>query len=507
MPEPREAPLGRLTGRVAAWRPRARAVAALAAGAVAALGQAPWSVEALGVAGLFGGLALFLAARTWRGAFVTGWAFGTGHFAVALFWIVEPFLVDVARHGWMAPFALVFLAGGLALFWGAAFAAGRAAGGPAGWAGALALAELARGYVLTGFPWALPGYIWTDSGALQWAAVTGPHGLTFVTLALVAATWAALARAPAPWLLAAPLPFLVFAVSGAALAPPPQDLAGRPIVRLVQPNAPQSEKWDPDRVIEFYRRQLGYTAAPGDPAPDLTVWPESAIAWPLDIAEPVLAEIAAVANGTPVVLGLNRREDGRWFNSLVVVDETGQVAQLYDKHHLVPFGEYIPLGQVTRLLGLQSFAARDGYGYSPGPGPRLLDLPGIGPTLPLICYEAIFPQDVRAAPARPDLLLQITNDAWFGEISGPYQHLAQARVRAVEQGLPLVRVANTGVSAVIDPAGRILSELPLGEAGFVDHPVPAPRPPTLYARTGDWPALLVILATLCGAFLRRRLSH
>jgi apolipoprotein N-acyltransferase len=480
---------------------------ALGAGAVAALGQAPASIEAAGVVGLFGGLALFLASDTWRTAFAAGWAFGTGHFGLALFWIVEPFLVDVARHGWMAPFALVLMAGGLALFWGAAFALARPLGGPVAWAAALAAAELARGHVLTGFPWALVGYIWTDSGALQWAAWVGPYGLTFGTLLLVALVWAALARAPAPWLLAAPLPFAALALSGAALAPAAQDLAGRPVVRLVQPNAPQDEKWDPDRVIEFYQRQIGYTAAPGDTPPDLIVWPESAIPWPLDVAGPVLGEIATAARGVPVVLGLNRREDGRWYNALVVVDAAGEVAQLYDKHHLVPFGEYIPFGHLSRSLGLRSFAARDGYGYSAGPGPRLLGLPPFGTALPLICYEAIFPQGVRAAPGRPDLLLQITNDAWFGEISGPYQHLAQARVRAVEQGLPLVRVANTGVSAVIDPAGRVLAAIPLGEAGFLDHPVPAPLPATLYARTGDWPVFVVLLATLAGAALRRRVSH
>ncbi len=466
---------------------------ALGAGAVAALGQAPASIEAAGVVGLVGGLALFLASDTWRTAFAAGWAFGTGHFGLALFWIVEPFLVDVARHGWMAPFALVLMAGGLALFWGAAFALARPLGGPVAWAAALAAAELARGHVLTGFPWALVGYIWTDSGALQWAAWVGPYGLTFGTLLLVALVWAALARAPAPWLLAAPLPFAALALSGAALAPAAQDLAGRPVVRLVQPNAPQDEKWDPDRVIEFYQRQIGYTAAPGDTPPDLIVWPESAIPWPLDVAGPVLGEIATAAGGVPVVLGLNRREDERWYNALVVVDAAGEVAQLYDKHHLVPFGEYIPFGHLSRSLGLRSFAARDGYGYSAGPGPRLLDLPPFGTALPLICY--------------PDLLLQITNDAWFGEISGPYQHLAQARVRAVEQGLPLVRVANTGVSAVIDPAGRVLAAIPLGEAGFLDHPVPAPLPATLYARTGDWPVFVVLLATLAGAALRRRVSH
>ena len=501
----REAPLARLTDRLAALRPRTHALAGLVAGAVAALGQAPFSVEVLAVAGLFAGLALFLASATWRTAFAAGWAFGTGYFALALFWIVEPFFVDVARHGWMAPFALVFLAGGLALFWGAAFALARSVGGPFAWATALALVELARGHVLTGFPWALIGHIWTDSGALQWVAMLGAYGLTFVTLLLIAGTWTLLAHRPTPALIAAPLPFVALVLSGAALAPPPQDLDGRPVVRLVQPNAPQDEKWDPERVIDFYRRQIAFTAAPG--APDVTVWPETAIPWPLDTAGPVLEEVAMAARGAPVVLGLNRREDGRWFNALVVTGPEGEVAALYDKHHLVPFGEYIPFGHLSRGLGLQSFAAQDGYGFAAGPGPAVIDLGPLGTALPLICYEAIFARHVRAAPVRPDVLLNITNDAWFGTVSGPYQHLAQARVRAVEQGLPMVRAANTGVSAVIDPAGRILAAIPLNEAGFVDHQVPAPLPPTLYARTGDWPLTVLLLATLAGLGARRRLSH
>ena len=506
MPPQRDAPARRLTDRLAGLRPRTRVLAGLGAGALAALGQAPFSVEALAVAGLFAGLALFLAAPTARAAAVAGWTFGTGYFALALFWIVEPFLVDVARHGWMAPFALVLMAGGLALFWGAAFGLGRAAGGGAlAWAAALGLAELARGHVLTGFPWVLIGHVWTDSGALQWVAVLGPYGLTFATLLLVAGTWIALARLPLPAMLAAPVPFAALVLAGAAMAPPPQDLTGRPLVRIVQPNAPQDEKWDPERAIAFYRRQVGFTAEPG--APDLAIWPETAIPWPLDLAGPALEEIALAARGTPVVLGLNRREDGRWFNALIVTGPGGAVAEAYDKHHLVPFGEYIPFGHLARYIGLRSFAARDGYGFAAGPGPRLLDLGPIGAAMPLICYEAIFGHHIRRLPDRPDVLLNITNDAWFGQVSGPYQHLAQARVRAVEQGLPMVRAANTGVSAVIDPAGRILASIPLNEAGYLDHALPAPLPPTLYARTGDWPVIAVLVATLGGAFARRRVSR
>ncbi len=500
------APTRTLTDRLSEYRARTRAAIALAAGAVTALGQAPVDFWPASAAGLFGGLFLFLAARTWRTAFATGWTFGTGYFAFALFWIVEPFLVDVPRHGWMAPFALLFMAGGLALFWGAAYAVAHRAGGALAWAAALGLAELARGYVLTGFPWAQLGHVWIGSDAVQWAALIGPGGLTVATLGMVAGTAALLAGRARAWWIAAPLPFLAFAGAGTLMLPAPSaDRPEAPVIRLVQPNAPQDEKWHPDKALGFYQRQIAYTAAPASPAPDLVVWPETAIPWPLDGAGPALEQIADMS-AAPVVLGLNRRDAARYYNALVVVGEGGQVTHLYDKHHLVPFGEYIPFGGLTRWMGLRSFAARDGYGYSPGPGARLLDLGEIGVALPLICYEAIFPQDVRAAPGRPDFLLQITNDAWFGTISGPFQHLAQARLRAVEQGLPLVRVANTGVSAVIDASGRIGGSIPLGEAGWLDVRLPEARPPTLYARTGDWPVFVLLLATLAGAFLVRRLS-
>jgi apolipoprotein N-acyltransferase len=501
----------RLTDVLSRRRLRDRAVLALLGGAAVGLGQAPFGLVPVALAGLFGGLLLLLVARTPREAFFTGWAFGTGHFAVALFWIVEPFLIDLARHGWMAPFALVFLAGGLALFWGAAFAGARMIGGgaarcAAAWAAALSVAEMARGYLLTGFPWALVGHVWIDTGALPWAAVFGPYGLTAATLGLVAVVVALLVPHSARWWIVAPLPFAAFVLPGHIFDGPAPVAPDAPVVRLVQPNAPQDEKWDPDRVFEFYARQLDFTAEAADPAPDFFVWPESAIPWPLDAAGPALSEIAAAASGAPVVVGLNRRAGQLWFNALAVVEADGLVSDVYDKHRLVPFGEYIPFGGLTRHLGLQSFAARDGFGFSPGPGTRLVDLGAAGIALPLICYEAIFARHVRAAPERPDFLLQITNDAWFGEISGPYQHLAQARLRAAEQGLPMVRVANTGVSAVIDAAGRVTAQIPLGEAGWKDARLPPPGRPTLYARTGDWPVLLVLAVVLAALSGVRRVS-
>ncbi|WP_457773728.1 apolipoprotein N-acyltransferase [Phycobium rhodophyticola] len=263
----------------------------------------------------------------------------------------------------------------------------------------------------------------------------------------------------------------------------------------------------PAHVLTFFDRQLALTAEPPQTAraPDLIVWPETAIPWMLSNAQEALGAIHATAGGTPVVLGLRSVDQGRLYNALVVLDAEGQLSQRYDKHHLVPFGEYMPMGNLAARLGIRGLAQNEGYGFSPGPGARLVDLPGIGSALPLICYEAVFPQDVNAAPTRPRLLLQITNDAWFGRFSGPFQHLQQARLRAIEQGLPMLRVANTGVSAMIGPKGEILTRLPLGEAGFADAALPAALPPTLYSRIGDWPITALLLLSLIPAVLRRGL--
>ena len=316
---------------------------------------------------------------------------------------------------------------------------------------------------------------------------------------------AALSRVPA---LAAPAgAFLVLPVFGigTALMPPPVTLPpGQPVIRLVQPNAPQHQKWDPDHVLTFYQRQLAYTAAQG--RPDLTIWPETAIPWSLERADEALLQINAAADGRPVVLGLRRRgETGGWHNSLILTDPAGGVDAIYDKHHLVPFGEYMPMAGLARAAGIGGLAANDLAGFAPGPGPVTLDLGRAGRALPLICYELIFPRNIREAAERPDFLLHITNDAWFGETAGPQQHFAQARIRAAEFGLPVLRSANTGISALIDPAGRVLVSLPLGEEGYVDVAPPAPFAPTLYARTGGlpWVLLAVVLLGLAAGFRRK----
>ncbi|MEX1235469.1 MAG: apolipoprotein N-acyltransferase [Roseovarius sp.] len=482
------------------WRGNALlAAVTFALGVVAALGQAPWSlwpVSLIAFAGLYG---VFSGARTWRRAGWLGLAGGAGYFALALSWIVEPFLVDVARHGWMAPFALVFSAAGFALFWAGGQALARALVPQGGrcaalaWVAALTACEALRGWAFTGFPWAQPGHGWIATPMLQWSSIGGALPLTAVMLGAGAGAWHLVmgrrAEGAGALLIVAALYGLGPMLGGAPAAGP-----GAPVIRLVQPNVPQEQKWDPAYMDFHFDRQMGYTAA-GE-VPDLFVWPETALPVLLNRADAVLDDIAVVARGAPVVLGVQRAEDSRYFNSLLLLDGQGRQAALYDKHHLVPFGEYMPLGNLMARFGIRGLAQQGGYGYSGGPGPELMDMGALGRAVPLICYEGVFARDVAGVPGRADFLLLVTNDAWFGEVSGPYQHLAQAQLRSAEQGLPMIRAANTGVSAIIDGTGRITAQIPLGQAGYLDAALPPPLPPTIYARTGDWPALLLLALML-----------
>lgn len=473
----------------------------LAGGGLMALGQAPWGLWpatlAVLVALFWQGLA---AQRIWR-AFRQGWVLGLGYFVVSLHWIVEPFLVDLPRHGWMAPFALVLMTGGLALFWGAAFAAARWLD-PRGSAGGalvltLTLAEVLRSVVFTGFPWALIGHVWIDTGVGQAAAVVGAHGLTLMTLGAAAVTGRAL-RAGS--LAIMPLPGLALAGLGLWLAPgpPPAPDPDAPVIRIVQPNVPQAEKWSYETLFDHIRLTVELSRpAPSGPSPDIVLWPETAIPWLLDEAQDLFESVIDTTGGVPLVLGVQRRDGSRFYNSLALIGAGAQVEAVYDKVHLVPFGEYVPFGEVLGRFGIHGLAASEGGGFSRGADASgtLMTLPGVGHALPLICYEGIFAHIVNRAAGRPRVLLLVTNDAWFGNLSGPYQHLAQGRLRAIEQGVPMVRAANTGISAMIDGRGRVLAELPLNTHGAIDATLPPVLSPTIYARWGDLPvgAVLMVL--------------
>lgn len=487
------------TAALGGWR---RATAVVAAGAATALAQPPVSQP----------LALFVALPIlfWllagtaggRGAFAAGWLAGVGHFAAALFWIVDPFLVEPEIYGWMAPFALVGMAAGMALFWAVPFALARF--WPPGLARALALAALwtladyGRSHLLGGFPWGLVAYAWIETPVMQVSALTGPHLLGLMTL--VVALLPALGR-PAATATAVGLVTLGWAWGTARLASPMPSRAPDFVVRLVQPDADQAEKWKPGMEQVFFDRHLALSGAGDGRRPDVTIWSETAVPFLLDQDRSLLAASAAAAAPGRLILGIRRYEatpDGglRWFNSLAALDADGGTAAVYDKYRLVPFGEYIPGGGLLGRLGIPALATLTETGFSAGPGAAVISVPDVPPFLPLICYEAIFPHGLHLPAARPEWLLQVTNDAWFGTASGPYQHLAQARARAIEQGLPLARAANTGISAMIDARGQVVARLDLGHSGYVDVPLPAALPATPYARTGDLPGLIVVLSLL-----------
>lgn len=490
-------------------------------GLIAALGQAPWGMWPLTLLALAFATARIAAAATPRQAGWHGFALGLGYFGLAMSWIVEPFFVQPEIYGWMAPFALFLMAAGGAVFWTiAAWVSARVvARGPQGHAAricgfalGLAAVEWLRGWVFTGLPWAQTGHIWIGTPVSQLAAFVGALGLTLFTSALVALACALPANRRIAGLglggaaLAAGLVLGAWVMGQQRLsAPLPADQGVR--LRLVQPNAIQALKWDRYWSSVFYDRLLTLSAAtpqPGQPRPDLVIWPETAVSFLLNDATPVLEQFTQAASA-PVLTGIQRRDGMAYFNSLAMVEPGGRVSAVYDKAHLVPFGEYIPWGDALARLGIGAFAAQQGNGYSAGPGPALMSPPGLPAFQPLICYEAIFPQVLRQVP-RAKWLLLITNDSWFGHQSGPWQHLAQARLRAIESGLPVIRAANTGISAVIGPRGQIRAELPLDRQGFIDATLPAHLDQTPWMRFGDGPilALMALASILIGAFCRRR---
>ena len=483
------------------------------AGLAAGLGQAPWGLWPVALAG-YGAIFALIRGQGCKRRVALAFVAGFAHFALVLAWIVEPFLVEPDRHGWMAPFALVLMAAGMALFWAVPAALAR---GPFGLALAFLAFEALRGYLFTGFPWAMAGHIWIETPVAQVAALSGALGLSALSFALAAllaqlgrALWRhRRGRAAGLGTLAALVLALSWAWGAQRLAepePPARDIR----LRLVQPNAPQDLKWDRDFAEVFFFRHLDLSAMPAADGrvPDLVIWSETAVPFLLNRPGAGLIMAAGSTNGAPLVLGVQRQdEEGRFFNSLAVLGEGGGVDALYDKHHLVPFGEYVPLlGAWAAEWGIGGLAAQALSGYTPGPGPALVDLGAAGRVLPLICYEAVFARNLRGTE-RADWLLQLTNDAWFGAWSGPFQHLAQARLRAIEQGLPLVRAANTGVSAVIDARGRMVASLGLDLVGVVDADLPAARAPTPYARWGDGPWLVVLALAMGAMALRRQLRR
>ena len=494
-----------LSARVAARRGIRRYGLAFLLGICAALALPPFYATPLIVPAFTGLLWLSDGIETLKAAFALGWWFGFGFFLVGLYWVGIAMAVDIAQFGWMIPFATGGLSAGMAIYSGFALVALRMCRAKGlGRVFALALAwtvfEWVRGHALSGFPWNLIGYTWTIADApIQFASVVGIYGLSLVTV-LIGALPAALGGPDAvrrPWLpiLGAILVAAALWCGGAArLANATTAMVPGVELRLVQPNIEQADKWQAERVRDNLLTAIRLSNGPGRERITDIVWPETSIG-PFFLDEDVQlrdALVSVVPKGGLLLTGTLRRtprEDGpgpdgsayRYYNSLEALDQEGRVVARYDKFHLVPFGEYVPLRSV---LPVETIAPGRGD-FSAGPGPLTLTLPHLPPASPLICYEAIFPNGVTEPDNRPSWLLNVTNDAWFGDSSGPYQHFESARMRAVEEGIPLVRAANTGISGVIDPYGRVIARLGLGKAGVVDSPLPQPiSGATPFARHG-----------------------
>jgi apolipoprotein N-acyltransferase len=521
-------------GIVLSWGWR-RALIAFTAGAASALGLAPvdawpvlfvtfpvliWLIDGA-AAGRLGGI---------PSAAIVGWWFGFGYFLAGLYWIGHAFLVDAETFGWLLRVAVVALPAGLACYTALGLALARAlwVRGPVrilSLAVALSAAEWLRGHLLSGFPWNAFGYTLTGPLALaQSASLIGIWGMTLLAVAVFAAP-ATLADdrsdTARPWL---PLVIGLLLLVGLAgygtmrLANTPTQFVDGVRLRIMQPNVQQDEKFNPSakqRVMDHYLDLSDRSSGPQSTGiRDVThlIWPESAFPFLLTREPDALAQIAALLpEGTVLITGAVRAPElpatshSRAYNSIYVIDHDGSILSIYDKVHLVPFGEYLPMQEFLERLGLMQLTKMPG-GFIAGDRRRAMDVPRAPRMLPLICYEIIFPGEAVPAGERPGWLINLTNDGWFGPSSGPYQHLQQARVRAIEQGLPLVRAANTGISAVIDPLGRVVGSLSLGTEGVLDASLPRPIDATVYLRTGDGIAIAIMLAAVA-VIVRRRVHH
>ncbi len=462
-----------------------------------------------------------------RGAAVAGWAFGFGYFLANLFWIGEAFLVEAEKFAVLMPFAITILPAGLALFWAGAAAAARMF-----WrrgssrilvlAIALSIAEWLRGHVLTGLPWNVLGYALTyPLELMQSAALMGVYALTLVAAVVFTAPLVIAADAESTGArkalfqacLIAVLPIAVLAAFGTwRLSESPIENVPGVKLRIVQPSVPQREKWQPQNQSAIFSQHLEMSGTgPDGKHDDLkgithVIWPEAAMPFlPLEHPQALVAIGAMLPDGVTLVTGALRREklpsgEQLGYNSLLAFGDHGQHIATYDKAHLVPFGEYLPFNAVLSAIGFTKLTKGLGA-FATGPIVRpLLQIPGLPPVAGLICYEVLFPGQVIDRSSRPGVIINVTNDGWFGDTTGPRQHFHQSQVRAVEEGLPVVRAANNGISAVIDPYGRVVVALGLNVKAVVDSPLPEAAEPTPFVRLGDSVFVLLLSAALLVAW-------
>jgi apolipoprotein N-acyltransferase len=511
---------------VLAWGWQRRLIA-FSAGALSALAMAPF--HAWPILFLTFPVLVFLidgiASRGRNGLIAAadiGWCFGFGYFLAGLYWLGYAFLVDAATFGWLLPFAVLGLPAILAIYTALGVVLARLL-----WQrGAMRILALAvcltatewlRGHLFTGFPWNAFGYALTAPLALaQAASVFGPWGLTFIAVAVCASPATlfderAKKRPLLPITLAALTLIALGGFGAVRLARNPTSLVDGIHLRIMQPNLQQDVRFNYAARHEVVNRYLALSAQQGRDQVTHLIWPESPFPFFLTREADAFAQIAqALPQNTLLFTGAMRLADpdnpaqSGVYNSIYVIDHQGSIRSVYDKVHLVPFGEYLPFEDFLERIGLQTLTEQRG-GFLAGDRHRLIAVPGAPSVLPLICYEIIFPGELKSTGERPGWIVNVTNDGWFGISSGPYQHLQQARVTAIEQGLPLVRAANTGISAVVDPLGRIIGSLALGSEGVLDAPLPRSIGAPIYARFGDAPAaVLIVIAFVLAVRGRRR---
>ena len=463
-----------------------------------------------------------------RDALLCGWWFGFGHFVIGFYWLANAFLVDAARFGWLIPFAVlglpmivaVYTAIASAIYWRLQV---RGVGGIIIFALSWTAMEWLRGHLFTGFPWNLIGYGWAFSDQfIQFAAIFGAYGLSFITV-VVAGLPALFGSTSNPR--GQFVPQLVGLVVLATIwghgywrlettrTGAPSDV----VVRVVQANVSQADKWRADRRENNFNRYLELSQGAEGKLPHAIIWPETAVPYFLSrevgrrgAIGDLLDGEGFVITGAPRISPRSQATTQIW-NSVIAIDHTGAVAGAYDKSHLVPFGEYLPLRRLLGRLGLEKLVVGS-IDYSAGSGPVTLHLGNLPPVGPLICYEAIFPGAVVDPDDRPAWLLNVSNDGWYGISAGPHQHFAMARLRSVEEGLPLVRAANTGISGVIDSFGRVVAKINLGKAGFIDVVLPQPiDEETIYSRYRDLTlallALIMVAIVLLLGVMTRTARH
>ncbi|MBZ6077069.1 apolipoprotein N-acyltransferase [Microvirga puerhi] len=518
-----------LAQRVALARGWRRGLLAVAAGAIGALAMPPFGflpalvLSLTPAVWLIDGDARDKRSHTLRAAAIDGWLWGFGYFVAGLWWLGAAFLVEADEFAWALPFGVLGLPALLAFFPAFGFALARLLWSPGmarifAFAFALTVSEWLRGHLFTGFPWntlgmALGQNLWL----MQTASLIGLYGLTVLAIWIGAAP-ALLGSNRSPrerWT----APVAAIALLGAMAAygawrVPPIPVATVPDVRLrlMQPNLPQDAKFNPDNREAIMRRYLTLSAAlpDGDDrrSPTHLIWPESAFPFLLHRSPAELNQIAELLPpGMHLITGAARMDDpfpgeavGKFFNAIQVVDDRGTIVSSYDKVHLVPFGEYVPkfLDALMGAVGLRQFVHIPG-GFEPSEHRGTLTVPGLPPVAATICYEAIFPGEILPEGPRPQLILNVTNDAWFGDTPGPYQHFAQARLRTIEEGLPLVRDANTGISAVVDPFGRVTASMALGAAGVLDAHLPVAIAAPFAAHAGMFVLTAMLLICLMAA--------